>query len=201
MTVALDRRFDVHRTRLGMTKNIGDPLLNDAIDGLGEDDVDIGQAAIDAGSQTHLRRLRPGVLQQRFNASFEPQFLDVERPETIQDAAVRLLQRFGRLQNSLGRGIELRFSGRNGFQQRHGIGPDAKQQRAELVMKLSRQIAAFVVLQRYDLAQQVSIVVAYRPNVWASSLAFFAASAYLRRSGYRDQIVVITLPKSLYKST
>jgi hypothetical protein len=68
-------------------------------------------------------------------------------------------------------------------------------------MKLSRQIAAFVVLQRYDLAQQVSIVVAYRPNVWASSLAFFAASAYLRRSGYRDQIVVITLRKSLYKST
>jgi hypothetical protein len=47
-------------------------------------------------------------------------------------------------------------------------------------MKLSRQIAAFVVLRSCAASLDV---VAYRPNVWASSLA---SSPLLRISGGRD---------------
>jgi len=42
----------------------------------------------------------------------------------------------------------------------NGVGADSKQQRAEFVVKLTRQVAAFVVLQRDDPAHRLRLFMA-----------------------------------------
>src|ERR1700709_642042 len=47
--IVIDLRFDVHRTRVSVPQNVRDAFLNDAVGGLGQDAVDVGEAAVDTG--------------------------------------------------------------------------------------------------------------------------------------------------------
>ena len=113
-----------------MPQHVGDTLLNDTIDGMREQAVDIAEAGIDVGRLLQLRRLRSRVAQQGIDAFRQAQFVDIERPQPIQDAPVRVLQRLHRLEDTRDRTIELRLVARARVQQGDRVGADAKQQRA-----------------------------------------------------------------------
>ena len=59
-------------------------------------------------------------------------------------------------------------------------------------MQFARHIAAFVVLQRHDPAQQASIVLAEAPERAREFVGFQRTLAYLRRPGRRNQVFVIS---------
>ena len=57
-----DHRPDVHRVGVGMTQNVRHSLLDQAINGLGEQAVDLVQPGIDLRRQLEVRCPRPGIV-------------------------------------------------------------------------------------------------------------------------------------------
>ena len=60
-------------------------------------------------------------------------------------------------------------------------------------MKFARHVAAFVVLQRHEPAQQAAIVLAQPLQCASELVGFLRTSAYLGRSRRGDQVFVISL--------
>ena len=83
-----------------MPQHVGHPFLDHAIDGLRKRAVYRVEAGVDIRRDLDVGRLRTRLRDQRLNTPLQPQFVEVERPQMIEDAPVGLLQRFDRLQDA-----------------------------------------------------------------------------------------------------
>src|SRR6476661_4937347 len=148
--------------RVGVSKYVGDPLLNDAVGGLRQQAVEFAEARVDLRGELDLRRLAAGIAKQRLDAFHQAQLVDVKRLQALQNASVRLLQGLDRLNDPSRRGPEPRVW--NGIHQGDGVGADPEQQRAQFIMEFAGKLAPIIVLQRYDLAHETAIVLAQLPE-------------------------------------
>jgi hypothetical protein len=158
-----------------------DALLHDPVSGFGKQTVNSIQAGIDPQCGFQAGRLRSRILQQGLDALFESQFPDMERPRAVEDAAIGQLQRFDRFKHGLDRSPKLPVL-QGAVLKRNRIGADTEQQRAEFVVKVSRNVAALIVLQRDDFSQQAAIVLAEAAKRAREFIGLFGSPAYLRRS-------------------
>ncbi len=87
--------------------------------------------------------------------------------------------------------LDFDLGGRDRFQQRHRVGADPEQQRPEFVVKLARHILPLVVLQRHDLPQQSSVVLAEAIESAGEFVGFLSALANLGRAGGSNRLLVV----------
>ncbi len=143
--------------RTGVLENIGQRFLNGTIDRIGDDVVEGSRPDLAFGLERRARRPQLRILHEAVDTPLQAQFLDMHRPQPVQDPPIGPLQRFNRL-GQLDRGRAVTFGLAALVQQRRAVGTNGKQQRAEFIVQFARKIAPFLLFESDQAPQQPRIV-------------------------------------------